>query len=349
MKNRFSVFGLIVGLLFISQSLIAQQKKNDDPDPNKTYKYEVDSNDPANAPNLSFSIFPFYADIYTLNYNLGYGLQGDYRLNNKLNFNFSYRGAYLDRFSKSTDNLGQMHGYSRDEDKLANSYGFGLTYYFKNDLSDHEEEITLKTKHSGNTEINYVMDIPSKRLKLFGIRAGYEALNSSILSGNGNIVFEGTLVTPDNSASTNFSGQGPYSTYMKSGMITVGICRTKISDLHINVEQFGERYTAAVREVYFDVLYATGITFSDMLVSSSNTMGAITYHAYDVNATGKSKIGFRLGYSDHFNYKFKALGTFGMELGLRPGPKDGFDNFSLLLKFGMNLSVRAGAKQPTVE
>lgn len=322
------------------------QKKKKKPSPSRpgTVSYTVDSNDPANAPNLSFTASPVYADIYTLNMNLGYFAEANYRLDNRWEFNAFYRGSYIDRFKKSTGNPGMRHGFSDDENKGVRTFGGSVMFYFKDDLSVINEEVTLRLHNNGSVQTKYVLQLPAKRLQLFGLRAGFEQFASSVYSGNNAVKYTGTLLSADTSVYTADLSSGRYSTYAKTTMVTLGFCRTRISDIHISTDKYGKKATAAVSQLYVDVLFSTSTVLSDMNVVYANPSGAYdgsVYYPYAVSAP-LSKIGVRAGFTEHVNFKFRPLGMFGAEAGLRPGVKAGFDSFYLLIKFGLNLSLKAG-------
>jgi hypothetical protein len=342
-KNIFSVLFLVAGL---STGLSAQKNKNkDNPDPDKTYNYSVRGNDPENAANLIVTVNPVYANFYTLNINLGYDFNVNYRMNNKIALSGFYSKSYLDRFEKTNGNSSVYHGFADEEQLGVTNYGFGGVFFFKNDLKQVEEEVTLKSTNNGSVTTRYIMKIPAKRLQLFGLRGGYEVFNSPIHSGNGNIDFI-AYPAPDSSGQAQSLGSGSFSTMMYSGTLNIGICRTKISNLFIDVNGYGERQATSVNELYIDVMYATKLTFADMLISYqswNNSGGAFfdQYQPYVVDNTLKSKLGFRIGYSSYANDKFTAFGNFNIEAGMRPGPKAG-GNFYLMLKFGLNYAAHVG-------
>ena len=352
MKSGKTFSPLLILLLFFtaaSSNLNAQKKKKTNNNKGRpgTVIYEIESNDPANARNLSITASPFYFDSYTLNMNMGYFGEVNYRLNNRWELNGFYRGSYLDRFETSTGNAGMAHGYSDDEKKGVRTFGGSLTFYFKDDLSVKMEDVTVKSHTNGSTTTHYVIELPARRLRLFGIRAGYEMFNSSVFSRNNYIHYSGTLLSTDTSVYVNDLSHGKYSTYARTGIFSVGLCRTRIYDLHINTEKYGKKALASVSEIYVDVLFNTGTTLSDMNVVYRNASGAYDgsiYYPYEVTSP-LSKVGFRAGFMEHANLKFRALGMFGVEIGTRPGPKSPFENIYVMLKFGMNLSMKAGSSR----
>lgn len=346
MAGRMKQFLIMLLVVLSATPAFAQKKKKKSSGSSKpgTVNYTVESNDPSNAPNLSFSLNPFIADIYTLNINLGYSAELNYRLNNRWEFGGFYRGSYLDRFKTTTGNPSVAHGFSDDEEKGVQSFGFNAMFYFKDDLRVINEDIEVKQHSDGSTRVHYVIQVPARRLTLYGFRLGYESFNSSVYSENSNIKFTGAPVNPQIGIYYPTDLDGRYSAYLNSGYMSIGFCRTRITDIHVDTDKYGKKRTAAVTQLYADLLYSTSASYSGMNVAmrDSASQQYNSYAPYTVTSPF-SKIGMRVGFTQHANYRFQPLGVFGVELGLRPGPKAGMDNLYLMIKFGLNLSMKAGS------
>lgn len=309
---------------------------------NGAYKYTLIRNNPEEPKNLGISVFPFTLDYNDINFNMGFQAQLSYMYKTKASIELNYSLAYVDRMNEDF-NKNSEHGYSIDGTSGAKKFEVLSHIFLKKTLKDVFETPHVKFAYSGSTRIDYRVKIPAKRLDLIGLRLGFISGSGYIQNTNGSISFQGYHVNDPSKTLKQFSGSG-YSTMMNYKTVVLGLSYTKISDLIINIEGYGEKKLLVETEWYLDLLYAPSITYADMTIPDSynGSSGSFyDYQRYNVNDnTKKSKIGARLGWKNTPLTKFSAF-YYGIELGLLPGPDIGFgNNFNLGAKVGLKFSAK---------
>ncbi len=349
MKRTSSL--LIACLIFLlnavfSSNLMAQfsGKKDKDKEKDNTLKYQMLSNEPDKAANLLLELTPFYFDLWDLNMNMGWGGMAQYNFKNRFSLLVDFRKTYLDRFTTTDGNPSVAHALSDDEQLGYLNYSIIGTYFLKTNLKTVNENVHLKSSSNGNTTTHYYLRIPDcKRLYLYGIRGGFTVLNSTIFSENGDIEYTAHYLPTDTVIPDMTLNQWT-STYMRSSSLVLGFSRQVITDVVINVDGYGKRQCTAITELYADLLFATSIHYSDILVSyrGYGSQQEDQYAPFSVDEkTAKSPFGLRVGWKSSTNDKFSWLGMYGAELGVRPGAPAGMmGNAYLILKFGLNFATR---------
>lgn len=333
--NKYIVLVLIS--VFWS-SLSKAQKKNKT---EKVYTYQMLKNDPEDVKNLWIGLTPIQLNVNDDNFNAGVGADIGYLIKNRLRIDMQVYQSYFDNGMQAEIDDEPMSPFSKHEQLKSYSNEVGLTYYFKKKLKDVNEVIHLKNE--GN--VSYVTKIPSKDQRLIGLRLGY--------GGAGTIVPEGVI------SYSGFQVDDPtvkkeigdeFGNTLTYSMVPVGVSYTKITDVSVFIEQLknksddGERHVKWVTEWYGDVLYATNITLDNVMFPlnyDSNEQYFYNFKEFNVNDdVEKSKMGFRVGYRTKGIKGFN--GNYGFEAGMRPGVGDGSHRTYLLIKFGANISFKAG-------
>ncbi|MGZ5244264.1 MAG: hypothetical protein ACXWW0_10220 [Bacteroidia bacterium] len=303
--------------------------------------YEMVSNEPEDAKNLHISLSPFFFDLSLFNGAAGADLGAYYNYNNKFAVHGIYQyGLYYDNGSENVlSSYTSNTGVSASGNSPFRNLQLGGTYFFKSDLKDVTEKITVKSETSGNVTTNYYLPVPAKELNLYGARVGFHSLKSNISAGSSNSNIEFVARPKDGGTSRTYD-YGDYSTMMGMNMINLGISRSKISDIVIEVTNLGEREVKHKSEIYLDFLYAPSIVYSDMIIQETNSNGDEQIIVANVNdSTARSRFGIRAGYNV---YSTSVVGlSYGFEGGLRPGPGSSALN---LLYMNVRIAVSLNAK-----
>ncbi len=298
------------------------------------YNTRTVSNTPEDMNNLHLAISPIYLDANNLNIAFGYGAELTYLLKNRININARYQRAYMDRAEE--DHPDVSPGLAATGSSPSRNFDLGFTYYFRHDTSHAPESIFIERKRLNNSDLSFTVDVPAKRMRLWGARGGFIAFKTFIKDIENKIGFKGYLREDPASQIINFSGA--YSTMMESNTFYMGISRLDITNLLVEVEGLGMRGSKRRAELYADVMYAPNIVYYNM--SAHGTANSIGFQEYNVSRlTPRSRFGARLGYT---RWSVSPLGIgFGAEVGVRPGPAAGvLYNTYINLRASVNLSTR---------
>ncbi len=302
--------------------------------------YKLIRNDPEGAKNLHVTVSPFFFDLSVFNGAAGADLGAYYNFNNKFAVHGAYQYAlYYDNGSENVINSYTSNtGVSASGNSPFRNIQFGGTYFFFSQLKSVTENITVKSESSGRVTTNYYIPVPADELTMYGARLGFHSLRSNISAGSGNTV--GFVAIPKDGSPNRVYDYGNYSTMMGMNMINLGVSRTTVTDILIDVTDIGERESKGKSEVYLDLLYAPAIVYSDMLIQGSNSSGSNEIITANVNdSTARSRFGIRAGYN---TYSTSVVGlNYGIEGGLRPGPGSSALN---LIYLNVRIAVSLNAK-----
>jgi hypothetical protein len=322
-KNKLAYLALLLTFLVANPfgSYAQKKRSRNSKDKDKEEKlYDMVSNDPEAARNLHVTISPFFFDLSVFNGAVGADLGAYYNFMNKFAVHGTYQyGLYYDNgLQNGISDYSGNTGVSASKSTPFRNLQIGGTYFFKTDLIDYTEDIVVKSESKGNVTTNYYIPVPAKYLTLYGARIGFQSLKSNISTGSSSSI-EFVAIPKDGSATRRFS-YGDYTTMMGMNVINLGVSRTKITDVVIDVAGgLGERSVRDKREIYLDVLYAPAIVYSDMIIQDQNLNGDDHIFTANVNdSTARSRFGIRAGYNV---YSPSIVGlSYGFEGGLRPGP-----------------------------
>lgn len=309
---------------------------------NTTNVYELIRNDAKNGlyNNASIGTDLLWLDVGE-SVKMGGSLYARYVWQNKVRINMGYDAAYLDGIDGPSCNVADdclgFQGLSLEETKNHRAFRFGVNYFFSQNIEETEEKIFIKQK--GNTI--YSGKVPADMSTVYGVRFEYMSSYSYVFSGNGNLDFNMYAVNDPTDVITRRGHQ--YSTMMTKTVLCFGANRIQQHDLLIALKGLGERGAQYSSEIYADIMLATGMKYSNMIISDSisSSNRVVSWKEYNVDDnTETANLGFRIGYMLYPASTFSA--HYGVELGVAPGPDTGMLNRIYLgMKLGLYLSFKA--------
>jgi hypothetical protein len=207
---------------------------------------------------------------------------------------------------------------------------------------------------SGIPGVAGIGSVKGKKLKAITARLGYHFENKVIENDNG-IPFATTTPTytyyseafpegyPLTLTETSLRSSNAM---MRSHIIAAGIGLSAFRDMEVwLVKQKKSDASAGQRDFYVDLLYAASLSLQDIVYYQRLPEGndANMPQRLNLDATPMKKIGFRVGY-EALNMLWPRFGTrFGLEAGMRPGPKmaTSEDNAYFRLRIGIVIGARA--------
>jgi hypothetical protein len=310
-KLGFTVSILLTSLIGISQD-VSYKKVFDDPDKVAPLKITLD---------------PLFYDMIGANFvNVGFGARANYSLKKIATIDLSHRIGIVDANSEPG---AFVHSYTEV---------IG-TYHLKDKTSNANLPVTLSSSSNGSTTTTKYINVPAKKRKIIGVRAGFykSHLNLELGYEKYKTPFFGvndagaTFTIPTDYEFGNLSKPSEFKTQgMNTFVLDFGASYKSITNLKVQTD-YSRRPKKHRREndIYFDVLVGMKTKFNDI-----TTEDGTVWHMD--NASIK-KLGWRFGYimkRGAFSYK--------TEFAVRPGVKGG--NFSMLQVLGFTIPVKLGVK-----
>lgn len=315
--------------IFASFVTLAQEGEEE------VYEYAKLRNLPGRDASLGIIGIPLVLDLN--DYNMAFGAEGGLSLylTNLINLEATYYYSYLDKLFENPGQFGNSAIVPAFESRTAREMKLLTRFYFTRKKYEDEELVRIKDVSSGTETIRYMLKVPADRLQLYGARIGYtRGVSYFYNEGEGT---QGRYVSDGTEANT---GSHPLNTFLQYGYASVGVSRTKISDLHVYIKNYGERKVSNIQEVYFDLLYAPHMEFENVYLGQWNGQGEYeNYQEVSLNVP-VSRLGIRAGYSFSNFEKFGVI--YSAEAGIRPGlePIDMIaTRIYALLKVGMNFQI----------
>ena len=320
----------------------ATQKSSDE----NVLTYSLVRNDPTNGyRNLNISLVPFYMNLNNFNASFSGGFFASYILKNIVAVNIGYNVAYLDRFDNGvseTTSTGWAEGVPVGGSKAARNFELTGKVFFSKKIKKKTESVWVKSGSDGMTYIRtrskVFTRIEADRLYLWGVRGGIMSASSQF--NDKRFRFQGAGVDSTNQVKELANDN---TAMVKTQMLTIGLCRYAISDLLVNIDKYGNRKKMDTDEWYFDMLIATGFSFSNISypISRDDQTGIYTYKNIDVNETPTSAIGFRAGWNTT-STGWLIQYMYGFECGIMPSPQVGNIDARLffVLRAGMTFNVK---------
>jgi len=289
-------------------------KRGKNPPPSEDIPaFKITKNNLKDLGDLELVLVPLKWDAgYTTN--LSFYLEGNYLLNDRLSIG-AYTGiSYL--FDSGNVNID-----FQSTDLIKNPLQLGLQgeYAFLSKKKKKEYKIVVESEHTGYKEItHYYVPVKGKQFIKMGARAGFNYQKA--LSATSFIQPESGGYADEGLVNTNF------------GYVHLGISRTKIDNIEVDIEGFGEKNEKASRYLYLDVLVNTNTSFDPAVPTPFNETDFIATEQFTT-----TPLGLRLGYKTMpFS---KSNWYWGYELGLKPGP---FSDAVGLLHSNGYLSISIG-------
>jgi hypothetical protein len=286
----------------------------------KTLTYEALYDSPYEINKLFVHLQPMYGELFTTNITVGWGVKGQYYLNNIADFEVHVRTPYAKGFDLNRDAAFKNSTVDNEARPFIYLELLG-TYHIKDLEQDTETKFILYSKrYKGDkwaATVPMHTIIPTKVRKIYGARFGGMSYNTSIdmnkiMEKQGVMLVsgEGIPIDADESVYGNMSAAGIY----------VGGSMSIIKNVAVQPDKvYGTLVNDMIFTTFFDVSYAPHVTVDDIYIDG------IKYASEPVQ---KSMLGFRAGMEGKFNRKFGM--AYSGEIGYRPGLKE--SGFFILAK-----------------
>ena len=317
MKRIFLVISFFL-ILIVSAKLKAQNENLNTEA--KTLIYEELYDTPYDINKLFVLLQPMYAELFTTNTTIGWGVKAQYYLKNLADFEAHVRAPYSRTFDITRD--AAFKNSTVDNEARPFTY-FELmgTYHIKDQEQDTETKFILYSKrYKGDKWAATVPShtiIPTKVRKIYGARFGGMAYKTSvdytrIMDKQGVTIYsdEGGEIGDDESVYGNMSATGFF----------IGGSMTLIKNVAVQPDKiYGTLVNDLIFTTFFDINFTPVITIDDIYDEG------IRYSSEPIQ---KNVLGFRAGLEGKFNRKFSW--AYGGEIGYRPGLKQ--SGFFALIK-----------------
>lgn len=302
-------FVFFIPAYFLTITLLAQR-----PAVNNTVQYETVYDDPFDINKFFVQLQPVYAEVFSLNNNIGFGMELDYYLKDIIDFQIAFKTPY----ARSTDLMRDAASKNNDLSNKAKRFYYGelgLNYHVVDRKISSKSKFVLYSKNfqkynRWKTMTPEHIYVPSNLRRIFGIRLGGSTYQSSfdvnkVLENQGSSIAE--ILPPGEDRLSFYSN-------VKSQGFYIGGSMELIKNIAINFENlYDQTANDLMFTIFVDLLIHPFISMEDFFLSES------TYN-YSSDVIDTNMIGFRSGIKGKFN---RSLGfAYSFEIGLRPGIKD---------------------------
>ncbi|MFM2284964.1 MAG: hypothetical protein RLZZ543_461 [Bacteroidota bacterium] len=293
--------------------------------------YKILENDP-DRKNLIITLSPFYANTYAPDINLGYGIQANWMMNNRIQLDVDLRKAYLDEHTKAA--FSPLTGL-----KNAHFYTAGAAFNLRSKTKTKKVKVILDRQTFGSRyeRITYIR-VPSEVKRFTSVHGG-------VLSTHNNLEIENDFTralgskdlygkSPDGTVAL-FRDTINYETinYVANSYgIYAGLDFSSIRDLIIETDSYGKKGTHVHSNVYFDMLFCPVVHYS---IRPNEKQSMFKDIDISIPQNAKKYLGWRAGYR-YASGKSVGFGT-TMEIGQQPGAAgSGF-----YCHLGMGITIKA--------
>jgi hypothetical protein len=273
--------------------------------------YETFYDDPMHINKLYVHIQPVYGELFMTNVNIGYGLEVDYFLKDKFDFNVSFRKTYSQKFDFIRD-VAETNGESLNSSKRFYFAEIGMAYHIidREEASKAKFILYSKTFHYKNRWESMVpkyIEAPAQLRRIYGIRLGAASYQSTI-DINRIIKKQGDIPLD------SYNGLSLFSNIVSQGFYIGGLMKL-IKNVTINFDQVYQQVTNdLIFSTYFDVLIFPFTTIEDIQYIPSPGFPETEVSGDVINT---SMLGARVGITGKFNRDFSF--GYNVEMGYRPG------------------------------
>ncbi len=298
----------IFSLMFLVNSSVQAQSRNAR---GNTFTYEEIYDSPYDINKLFLMIQPLYGELFVANVNVGFGLEAQYYLKDKMDFRVHGRKTYTKRFDFSRD-VAEKNSNVENLPNVYNYFEVGATYHIVDKESDSETRMVLYSKrYKGRKWAAKVPDhaiIPSKVRKIYGVRLGGLSFDTSTDLDRALVKQEVVLQDKDGVA---IDDEAVIFGNLNAQAIYLGGSAAWIKNFMIKPDRnYSELASDLIFTTFLDVMYAPNVAVDDVLYKGET---------YSTENLKLNNIGFRAGMEGKFNRAFSW--AYGAEIGFRPGIK----------------------------
>ena len=330
MRIRFLFCFLVLLVPVLSQGQTAA--------PKETIIFDEIYDEPYSLNKLFIQIQPFYGEMFVTNVNAGFGLEAHYYLDNRANFQASFRKTYSQKFFDFSRDLAAKNSNMSNQPENFNYFELGGTYHIKDfDTRGTTKMVLYRKSYKRNawaSKVPMVAEVPATLRQIYGARLGGIFWDSSV---DLNRALAAQNLT--NAALVDAVGNGMPLTYqdefgrtydvsvfsnMYSRGLYVGASLTRIRNIAVSIERYESAVDDGIFTAFFDIMVAPGIRVDDVIYQGTT---------YSTAAMNLRSVGMRAGIEGRFN---RAVSwAYGAEIGYRPS----FEGRSFYALFKMSFPV----------
>ncbi|MEO8759886.1 MAG: hypothetical protein ABI388_02450 [Bacteroidia bacterium] len=290
----------------------------------QSVSYNIKENNPDRR-NLMIYLNPFNVQAYMPDINIGIDAQMNYLLNRRFQIDVDFRKAWTD----AGIGIFAPKGVSK-----ASQLQAGGCFNITNKLKAIRNKVILRSSTVGRYTLTSSIQVQADARRIFALRGGFQYFHnnqkgSSISAKDA----QGNLYVVDDNITFE-----TVSYAVRSYGLYAGLDFKTIRDLVISTTEYGTKKTKKLSNVYMDLLYTPGITYT--LIPTYNQV--TTFKNVDINIKENTRrtLGWRLGWQ----YVFNSTVGFNMktEIGMMPGPQNvtpWFLTFGLGVNFGLKIKL----------
>jgi hypothetical protein len=313
---------------------------------NKVVNAKTLSDEPYGINKLWLHFQPAVADVFSTNFSLGYGAQVNYFVNDKIDIDAKFNGAYGTRFDFARNLATKNAEVIIDSKKYAliNSFGpyfnmqLGGSYHAMDREIKGSSKIMLtpkKLKQIQTTNVDHVV-VNSKVRRIAGVRGGAFMYTSTTNLGSAMLKQEKVLTSEDGTQTLEVNNNNRiYSSVFAPGFYLGGSYGT-IRNIAIKADKFGILGNTTMFTAYADLMYSPSIAVDNVIIREPGQVETTTYLTDNIKL---NRLGWRAGFDIMYNQD--SYFSFGGEIGARPAiggrgiyalAKIGFPAFSFKFK-----------------
>lgn len=290
---------------------------------NKVVNAKTLSDEPYGINRLWLHFNPVVADVFSTNFNLGYGGQINCFVTDKIEFEVKFNGAYGKRFDFARNLATQNAEVTVDSKKhmIINDFGpymnmqVGGSYHVMDSEIKGASKIMLtpkKLKQMHTTNVDHVI-VNSKVRRIAGVRGGGFMYTSTINLGSAMLKQGKSLTSDDGTRTLEVNNTNKiYSGVFAPGFY-LGGSYGSIRNIIIKADKFGVLGNTTIFTAYADVMYSPWITLDNVVVREPGNLETIVYLTDNMKL---DRFGWRTGFNIMYNQD--SYFSFGGELGSRP-------------------------------
>lgn len=316
---------LFCSFVLVSPVLLFAQDEADDE--KKVIGYLMKYDDPYDINKLFIGFQPFYGEVAATNMTIGFGIEGDYYLNTKFDFNLHTRTSYGKRSDLMRYSAEKNESQSNSNKAKAYYFlEFGGTYHFKDFEEEKPSKVFLYSKKYSKREwasmVIKTSAVKSKVRKIYGARLGGMFYGTSFdmnrtLDKQNKWLYD-DAGNPIDSAASLYGNLSSTGLYLGA---SISWFRNFSVEFEDDYDPGGDDYLLTT---FFDILIAPSVKIEDIIYNGD------IYSTQDIDV---SNIGFRLGAKGKYNRQLSW--GYGAEIGYRPSAKK--QGFFLTLKLSFPL------------
>lgn len=326
-KDIQIIFGIIAVILVNGFEAHGQLRNSG----GNTFTYEEVYDSPYEIHKLFLMMQPVYGELFVANVNVGFGLEAQYYLKDKLDFRVHGRKTYTKKFDHSRD-VAEKNSNVDNLPNVYNYYEIGATYHVVDKEENTETRMILYSKrYKGRKWMAKVPDhamVPSKVRKIYGVRLGGLSYDTSTDLDR---AFEKQEVALVNDQGNPIDDQAVIFGNLSAQAVYLGGSSAWIKNFAVKPDKtYSDLTSDLIFTTYLDFIFAPNPQVDDVIYNGET---------FDTSILKVNKLGVRAGMEGKFNRDLSW--AYGAEVGFRPGIKN--RGFYALFKisfpvFGTSLS-----------